>query len=50
LIAIEAENRQILAVTISKERNMFIAEHFLSDLVRDCGKHPVSTDGGTWYP
>jgi transposase-like protein len=29
---------------------MFVAERFLSDLVRDYGKHPVSTDGGTWYP
>ncbi len=29
---------------------MFIAEHFLSDIVEEYGKHPVSTDGGTWYP
>ncbi len=30
---------------------MFVAERFLSDLVKTCGKHPVSTDGGgTWYP
>lgn len=49
-IAIELENKQILALTISKERNMFVAERFLSDIVRDYGKHPVSTDGGTWYP
>jgi putative transposase len=49
-IAIEPENREILAVTISKERNMLIVERFLSGLVKDYGKHPVSTDGGTWYP
>lgn len=49
-VAIEPENRQILALTISKERNMFVAERFLSGVVRDYGKHPVSTDGGTWYP
>jgi putative transposase len=49
-IAIEPENKQILALTISKERNMFVAERFLSDIVRDYGKHHVSTDGGTWYP
>ena len=49
-VAIEPENRQILAVTISKERNMLIAERFLSNVVRHYGKHPVSTDGGTWYP
>jgi putative transposase len=28
-IAIEPENKQILALTISKERNMFVAERFL---------------------
>jgi putative transposase len=49
-IAIESENRQILAVSVSKERNMFVAERFLSNLVKDYGNHPVSTDGGTWYP
>ena len=49
-VAIEPENRQILAVTISKERNMLIAERFLSNVIRDYGKHPVSADGGTWYP
>ena len=35
----------------SKERNMFVAERFMSDLVKIHGIHPVSTDGeGTWYP
>ncbi|MDR4492384.1 MAG: hypothetical protein R2685_16060 [Candidatus Nitrosocosmicus sp.] len=29
---------------------MLISERFLSDLVKIHGKHPVSTDGGTWYP
>jgi putative transposase len=29
---------------------MFVAERFLSDIVRDYGKHSVSSDGGTWYP
>ena len=29
---------------------MFVAEHFLSNIVRDYGKYPVLTDGGTWYP
>src|SRR4051812_23190035 len=30
---------------------MFVAERFISGLIRICGKHPVSTDGGgTWYP
>ena len=49
-VAIEPENRQILAVTVSRERNMLIAERFISRIVKIHGKHPVSTDGGTWYP
>ena len=49
-VTIEPENRQILALSISKERNMLIAERFLSGLVGVHGKHPISTDGGTWYP
>jgi len=28
---------------------MFVAERFLSGLVKIHGNHPVSTDGGTWY-
>ncbi|MDN5846969.1 MAG: hypothetical protein L0H53_11920 [Candidatus Nitrosocosmicus sp.] len=34
----------------SKERNMLIAEKFLSGLVKVHWKYPVSTDGGVWYP
>ena len=49
-VAIEPENRNILTLSISKERNMLIAERFISDLAKVHGKHPVSTDGGTWYP
>jgi putative transposase len=29
---------------------MFVAERFLSNVVHGYGKHPVSADGGTWYP
>ncbi len=49
-VAMEPDNRQILALSVSKERNMFVAERFISGLVKIHGKHPVSTDGGTWYP
>ncbi|MGD9533419.1 MAG: DDE-type integrase/transposase/recombinase [Candidatus Nitrosocosmicus sp.] len=49
-VTIEPENRQILALSISKERNMFVAERFLDGLIKIYGKHCVSTDGGTWYP
>nr|MBA2267212.1 hypothetical protein [Nitrosopumilus sp.] len=42
--------QEILALTISKERNMFVAERFLSGLIKEYGKYVVSTDGGAWYP
>ncbi|MDN5867877.1 MAG: hypothetical protein L0H55_10830 [Candidatus Nitrosocosmicus sp.] len=45
----QANSRTFLA-NKSKERNMFVAERCLSGLVKVHGKHPVSTDGGTWYP
>jgi putative transposase len=44
-IAIEPENRKIVGLRISKERNMFvIAERFLSDIVYKHGKYPISTE------
>jgi putative transposase len=49
-VAIESETKNIVATSISKERNMFVAERFLYNITKDYGKHPVSTDGGTWYP
>ncbi|MDQ6723605.1 MAG: transposase [Thermoproteota archaeon] len=49
-VAIEPKDREILSTSISKERNMFVAERFLSSIVNEYGEHPVSTDGGTWYP
>ena len=49
-IAIENDNREILQISISKERNMFVAERFILNLVKRYGEHPVSTDGGTRYP
>ena len=50
-VAIESETKHILGISISKEQNMFVAhERFLSNVVRDYREHPVSTDGGTWYP
>ncbi|MBA3977182.1 MAG: IS6 family transposase [Nitrosopumilus sp.] len=49
-VAIELESKEIIGTSISKERNMFVAEHFLSNIVDKHGQHPVSTDGGTWYP
>jgi putative transposase len=51
LVAIEPNNKQILHVDISFDRTMLIAERFIvASLINTYGKHPVSTDGGTWYP
>jgi putative transposase len=49
---IEYEPKNILAISISKERNMFVAKHFLSGILDKHGlQYPVSiADGDTWYP
>ena len=50
-VAIGFQSKEILGINISKERNMLLAEQFISSLVKIHGhQHPVSTDGGTWYP
>lgn len=53
-VAINAKSMKIIALPlskVSKGRNMFIAERFLSSINSDYGKHLVSTDGGgTCYP
>jgi putative transposase len=49
-VVIELESKRIVGITISKERNMFVAERLLSKIVVEYGKYPVSSDGGTWYP
>jgi putative transposase len=43
-VAIEGpESKRILGFSISKERNILIAERFVSKLVKIYGQHPVST-------
>jgi putative transposase len=49
-VAIEPESKEVLRLNISKERNMFVADRFLSNVVKEYREHPVSTDEGTWYP
>ncbi len=47
---IETVNKEILRLSMPKERNMFVAKRFLSHIIEEYGKHPVSTDnGGRWY-
>ena len=44
-------NKQVIHIDISFERTMLIvAERFIASLIDKYGKHPISTDGGTWYP
>ena len=40
----------VLGIRISFERTMLVAERFIQKLATEYGKHPVRTDGGTWYP
>jgi putative transposase len=50
-VIIELESKEIIGMSLSKERNMFVVEErFISSVIQIHGKHPVSTDGGTWYP
>jgi len=46
---IEPIHSSVLAIYISEERNMLVAEKFIRSLVSKYGKHTVYTDGGTWY-
>ena len=49
-VAIEPKNKQILQIDMSFERTMLVTERFIASLINIYGKHPVSTDGGIWYP
>ena len=43
-VAMELESKHILAVTVSKERTMLIAERFILPLTNRYRGHPISTD------
>jgi len=49
-VAIEPIHNRILGVSISRHRNMLVAESFLRSLIKLYGKHIVYSDGGSWYP
>ncbi len=48
-VAIEPKDKEILSIIISKERNMFAVERFLSNILEDYDPHLVSTGDGTGY-
>jgi putative transposase len=51
VVVVEPIHYRILGVSISKHRNMLVAESFLKSLVKLYGKHIVySDDGGSWHP
>ncbi|HEY6534874.1 MAG TPA: hypothetical protein VIY08_03575 [Candidatus Nitrosocosmicus sp.] len=35
---------------IYQNRNMFVVERVLSEVINKYGLHSVSSEGGTWYP
>ena len=43
-VIIEPKDKEILSIIPSKDRNMLLAEKFLSKVVEKYGSHPVSTD------
>ena len=43
-VVIEPNDKEILVVDISKERNTFVAERFLSHVLDKYGKHQVSSE------
>jgi putative transposase len=48
-VIIEPIDKENLSINISKKRNMFVVERFISKVIKEYGKHSASTDGGTWY-
>src|ERR671913_298016 len=42
--------KKILQRKRKKVQEFIVDERFLKALVIEYGKHPLSTDGGTWYP
>jgi transposase-like protein len=43
-VVIEPIDKEILSFDISKERNMFVVERFLCNVIKEYGKYLISTD------
>jgi len=43
-VVMDNKTMRILRLSISKERNMFVAERFIAHLVKNHGKHPIATE------
>ena len=49
-LAFEPYGRFFLGFYISRNRNILTAELFLQGLIDRYGRHPVHSDGASWYP
>ncbi len=49
-VAYEPYQRRFLGLWFSWIRSSMTAEVFLRQLIKRYGRHPVYTDGATWYP
>jgi len=43
-VAIDNKTKRILRLSISKERNMFVAERFVADLIKNHDKYPIAIE------
>jgi len=43
-VVMDNKTKRILRLSISKERNMFVAERFVANLIRNHGKPPIATE------
>ena len=51
-VGIEAETKNILLLSTYQRKEKYVCstERVLDGVTKEYGKHPVSTDWGTWYP
>ena len=49
-VCYEPIQKAFLGLWFSWNRNSIVAEMILKELIKKYGKHPVYTDGASWYP
>ena len=43
-VVMDNKTKRILRLSISKERNMFVAERFVADLIKNHDKYPIAIE------
>jgi len=43
-VVMDNKTKRILRLSISKERNMFVTERFVANLIKNHGKPPIATE------